>query len=489
MATNEQLEGKPHWVFKKHTNDIKKFIDCAIYLKDNNAAVSQESKSNMLHFLQDSNLYKSRLKSGDEVLDAMNHRIDGLNYYMFGYSSKLNGKKKFIFSPLGNLFLKHLGDKKKLEMIFATMLFAIQFPHPASRPSLNFSLYPFRLIFQLLLDSRLAGKLYNYELISFLIYVDKLNQDVYEELVAKILESRKLTSTEKLSNLKRNEHQIVKSVYEWQYYNAKLISSLGVITTVTGDESVKLYHPTKEGSKSAPTPRKISDDYFSLTETVTPYVKKMLSNYSVFETPIALNNRHKKSDDVIKAIYSFYPSELLSEIGEEQDATQVKLLKLPRLIEEYSTNPDNKTADKFEDILEEAFNMFINVDATKLSGPGRTDIECLYITENEKFAVEAKSTANKLNAINSGRLYHHRQLIGAKYTVVVTPHYVPSVKFDISGQDIVIIKANTLSEYLYNNIVSDNRSMDYGAIHEIVEGNLGTDISSAVSDLTLTHFG
>ena len=245
MATNEQLEGKPHWVFKKHTNDIKKFIDCAIYLKDNNAAVSQESKSNMLHFLQDSNLYKSRLKSGDEVLDAMNHRIDGLNYYMFGYSSKLNGKKKFIFSPLGNLFLKHLGDKKKLEMIFATMLFAIQFPHPASRPSLNFSLYPFRLIFQLLLDSRLAGKLYNYELISFLIYVDKLNQDVYEELVAKILESRKLTSTEKLSNLKRNEHQIVKSVYEWQYYNAKLISSLGVITTVTGDESVKLYHPTK----------------------------------------------------------------------------------------------------------------------------------------------------------------------------------------------------------------------------------------------------
>lgn len=70
---------------------------------------------------------------------------------MFGYEDSSNGKK-FMFSPLGNLFLKHINDEDKLVKIFISMMFALQFEHPANGTSPEFQLYPFRLIFKLLTD-------------------------------------------------------------------------------------------------------------------------------------------------------------------------------------------------------------------------------------------------------------------------------------------------------------------------------------------------
>lgn len=107
----------------------------------------------------------------------------------------------------------------------------------------------------------------------------------------------------------------------------------------------------------------------------------------------------------------------------------------------------------------------------------------------KKFSVEAKSTSNKLPSLNAGRLAHHRELIGARYTIVVTPRYVPSVKYDIKGQDIVIIKANTLSEYIYNYLNAGIREIDYTEIRDIIQNNLGKDISLELSESTLMRFG
>lgn len=482
-------EERKHWVFKKHTNRIKVLTEVALYLKANKAGISIHEKERMYEEFSKTDYYNPRESLRDKPLDAFNHRIAELNYYMFGYSDTLEGSKKFIFSPLGNLFLNHLDDRKSLAKIFATMLFSIQFPHPASKPSEEFSLYPFRLIFSLLLDPRLDGTLYNYEVYKFLIYQDEMTPDIYEDLVSKILESRKQSDIDKFAYLKSNEDEIVKSTYEWQYYVSSVLATVGVIHKNDGNSSIDLFHPQKPTSKSAPTKRIVNNGFFALTEVVKPLIIKLFEDYSLYDVPLDLGDSKRKSNDIVKEIYSFYPNALLVEIGETPDPLQMQLLELPKLIEEYSQNPKNQTADKFEDVLEDAFNMFVNVEAQKLSGAGRTDIECLYLTIKEKFAVEAKSTANKLSGINAGRLRRHRNLIGAKYTIVVTPRYVPSVKYDIAGQEIVIIKANTLSEYLYNNIATNNRNIDYGEIQEIVVNNLGKDISADVSELTLTKFG
>lgn len=480
---------RKHWVFKKHTNDMNLFTEVALYLKSNKAGISIDEKNRMYEEFSETPFYNPRKSLRDEPLDAINHKLDGLNYYMFGYSDTLNGRKKFIFSPLGNLFLKYLDDTEALSKIFATMLIGIQFPHPSSKPSEDFSLYPFRLIFRLLIDPKLDGILYHYEVYRFLIYLDNMTEELYEQLISEILASRNESFSKKFEYLKLYEHEIVKSVYEWQYYVSPLLAAIKVIHKDDGDESVDLYHPQKPNSKSGPTKRIANNGSISLTETVKSLIIELLNNYSIYDTPLNMDSTNRKSGDVVKEIYSFYPDELLRVIGEIPEPMQMQLLELPKLIEAYSINPENQTADKFEDVLEDAFNMFENVDAQKLSGAGRTDIECLYLDINKKFAVDAKSTSTKLSGINAGRLRRHRELIGAQYTIVVTPRYVPSVKYDIEGQEIVIIKANTLSEYLYNNIISNNRRMDYGEIEEIVINNMGTDISLNVSELTLSKFG
>lgn len=83
---------------------------------------------------------------------------------------------------------------------------------------------------------------------------------------------------------------------------------------------------------------------------------------------------------------------------------------------------------------------------------------------------------------------NHREKIGGKYTIVVTPRYVRAVEHDIRDTKIVILRASTFSKYLYNCIQSDIRDIDYSKFDEIIENNLGTDISQHVSNLTIEQF-
>ena len=201
-----------------------------------------------------------------------------------------------------------------------------------------------------------------------------------------------------------------------------------------------------------------------------------------------LNDPERLKIDVIKEIYSFYPKTLLIEISEAIDDFKFELLNLPKLIEQYANNNEGAEAYLFEDALVEGFNQFYNVSANKVGGAGNTDIECLYRPKKKKFAVEAKSTKNKLLQANANRLGEHREKIGGEYSIIVTPRYVPGVIRDIRNNPIVIIQSSTLSEYLYNCIDNDIREIDYEDFDSIIINNLGKDISKNISDLTISRF-
>jgi type II restriction enzyme len=158
------------------------------------------------------------------------------------------------------------------------------------------------------------------------------------------------------------------------------------------------------------------------------------------------------------------------------------------LINKFALNADEGAPDEFEIQLTNAMNLFIDVEASRLSGPGNTDIECLYLAINKKFAVEAKSTQNKLTALNSGRLELHRSKISADYTIVVTPRYSPSVLTDIQNTRNVIVLVSTFTEYLYNSLANDAREMSYEDIHQIALSSLGGDMSVKLSHLTLSKY-
>ena len=78
--------------------------------------------------------------------------------------------------------------------------------------------------------------------------------------------------------------------------------------------------------------------------------------------------------------------------------------------------------------------------------------------------------------------------IGGEYTIVVTPRYVPAVLHDIKATPIVIVRASTFSEYLYNCIDNDVSEIDYSDFDKIITKNFGTDISSKISTLTIETF-
>lgn len=473
------------WILYKHTSSYDLIKAVALDVKNSCAShVSEVERYRMQERLAALDLYKTR-NPKDRPLDSINHRINTLEFYMFGYE---DDNKRFIFGPLGNLFLANINNEEVLKKIFATMLFGIQFEHPANGTPPCFQLYPFRLLFKLMMDERLEYKLYSTEYAYIIAFTKTIDQSSYDDLVDRILRFRAYDDELKMLKLKEDEHTYVNCIYEWQYYTQKLLSSIGIINVYEGEPLGKLYHPTKPNSRSLPTGRTVKNGYASIAASIRPFIEVLLDAYSCFETPLRLDDAYRMQLDIVKEIYSFYPKELLREIGEDDDELQVKLLELPKLIEQYSNNPENDTAYLFEDVLTEGMNMFINVEARKVGGAGHTDIECLYITLRKKFAVEAKSTANKLSGINAGRLREHRQQIGGDYTIVITSRYVPAAKRDIRGNPIVIILASTFSEYLYNHIYHDLREIDFKDFDDIIVNNLGTDISGLISNMTMEKF-
>ncbi|MCL2221755.1 MAG: AlwI family type II restriction endonuclease [Oscillospiraceae bacterium] len=481
-----QMVERNKWILYKHTCNYEMVKAVALDVKNAcKTDISYVERHRMQERLAALDLYKTR-NPKDKPLDSINHRINTLEYWMFGYEDKVEGEKRFIFSPLGNLFLKHINDEAKLKRIFLAMLFAFQFQHPGSGTHKEFQLYPFRLIFQLLLDSRLDGKLYNNEVEHLLVFLKSTNSAEYKLLVDEILKLRKISNEDMAALFKRDEHAFVNAVYEWEYYTQTLFEQIGVIERHRGDLICKLFHPSKTNSKSSPTGRKATRGFISIVPEQKVFVEKMLEEYSCFDEPIKLDDSERLYIDCVKEVYNFYPQLLLAEINESDEVGA--LLDLPKLIEAYANNPDNDTAYLFEDVLTDGFNMFSNVEAVKRGGSAHTDIECLYIAKRKKFAVESKSTANKLLGINAGRMREHREEIGGEYTIVVTPRYVPATKRDIFETPIVIVLASTFAEYLYNHIFHDIRDIDYSDFDDIITENLGTDISKLISNMTLSKF-
>ena len=436
--------------------------------------ISTEEKTQLNLKLRELGLYNER--NPDLPLDAINHKINQLSYYMFGYQAKVDGQDRFLFSPLGNLFLKHIEDKEKAAKIFLVMLWAVQYQHPHSGTDNEFQLYPFRLIYKLLSEPKLSNKLYSFEVAYSVVFLKEVTTTTYKELVNELLALRKLSDEELTRKFQEDRHAFV------NYYVSSLFESAGVLAKKDGVVITKLQHGNTN------TFRKITRNEVSIPENLKSFVEQLESEFSFLEKPLLLNDPERLKIDVIKEIYSFYPKTLLVAIGEAVDDFKFELLNLPKLIEQYANNNDGAEAYLFEDALADGFNMFHNVEAQKISGAGNTDLECLYIPRKKKFTVEAKSTKNKLSSVNAGRLAGHREKIGGAYTIVVTPRYVPAVLQDIRTSPIVIIRANTFSEYLYNCIDNDIREIDYEDFDSIIVNNLGKDISKNISDLTISRF-
>ena len=294
----------------------------------------------------------------------------------------------------------------------------------------------------------------------------------------------------------KNEHVLVNSVYEWDYYVSNYLVDMGIIDRVENSKIIcKIAHPQFKNSESRPTERKVTRNYVTLNPELEELCLQFLNKYPFTSTPLRYDDNRRLTDDIVESINKFYPVELLDSIDMKQDDRSVAVSNLPELLRATARAPNSDILSKvaignaLEDTLVDVFNSFIDLRATGLGGAGRADVEIVY-GGKEKFASDAKATGKKLTQIKTRRLLKHRQLIGADYHIIITPDYTPSVLEDIRSTANYIIKADTLAEYLRQHFDNDIRDISWKEIDEILgRKRNGRDISRDIHELTISKFG
>ena len=470
------------WTLMKYFNDFDMLTLYANALRLN-TSISDEGIRELMEQMVKEGKYTPREKLS---IDTGKFKTIQVAWYMFGFYEKGSRKsKKFVFSPLGNLLLDSLGSPQEVAKIFATMLIGNPFRNPFSRMSEEFNIFPFRLLFQLLTDSRLGYKLYNDEVFYYVMFMKICDSESYEELVEDILTLRSLPEESKFQLFKKDESVLANAVHEWRY-TSKLLEGSGIIDITDGRSIGSLIQGNNTGSRAYRT------DFCSLNSQVEPFIVTLLENYPFYHQPYSEEEIVAKfSEDYWISFYNFYPKILLEELGIFDKEDNQELLDIVSGISQYSMNLNDGDSDKFEKALESSFNLFIDVEAKQIGGPSNTDVECLYYFESgvKTFAIEAKSTRNKLVGINTSRLKSHRDKIGADYTLLVTSNYTPGVVADIKNSQIVLFKSSILSNYLYQSIKHRGRDLTYSYLDNLVVNNLGTDLSNELKNYIFDEFG
>jgi hypothetical protein len=475
----------------KYIKDFYQMVSYAYAVREGRADISDEALSSIQKDMVEKDVYHPRF--GKPSVHTIKFKVCQIVLYMFGYKISKSKEQRIVFSPLGNLLLDNIKEIKKVSRIFLSMLFSIQFAHPFNHMKSEFSIYPYRLIFTLLLDHRLKERLYHDEVFYYVMFVKKIDKISYEQLIKDILNFRQMSPTEKYNLFKINEHVLANALHEWNYATG-MLEQAGIVIKKNDDNNNNygvLVHG--KGIKKSGR-RRYKLDYIIVNSDVKNFTDILVKNYPYYADLVDSSGKDKKmhSENIVQ-MYSFYPDELIKELGietEEQRKISI-ILKITDRINEYARNEGNVHYRQFEEVLCEAFNLFKDVRAEIQAKSGTTDIECLYYPDAKpiiKFDVEAKSRKIKLQEISSGRLRSHREKIGSKYTVIVTPEYSQAVLEDIKYSDAVILLSRTLSNFLYQFMTKYGRNISYDIIHDIVENNLGVDITNKVNDYIYKYF-
>ena len=146
-------------------------------------------------------------------------------------------------------------------------------------------------------EPRLSNKLYAFEVAYSVVFLKKVNENIYDKLVAELLELRYLSDDELAHKFQEDRHAFVNSAYEWDYYVSTLFESAGVLDKKDGVVICKLQHGITN------TFRKVTRNEVSIPDTIKVLVDRLQIEYPFSEKPLLLNDPERLTIDVIKEIY------------------------------------------------------------------------------------------------------------------------------------------------------------------------------------------
>lgn len=480
------------WILQKNVSSkdiIQAYLDV---LSDNSTNIDYAS---VQQELRNRDIYRGRSDAGS--LSTMGVRFSQMCFYMFGY--KVN--KTFIPSPMTLNLLDSESEISK-ESNSLVNLFSIQYPHPYSDTTDDFNIYAGRLLIKLLLEEKLDKKLYIDEIIWFLPFIEKIDEEIYDELVNSIIEYRGMSYNEKkdLFHSVRNYDDVFSNVtHEFNYYFLRIFRGFNVIKIVpdslhNGGNVFRFHHGngTTMRTDAYDSGKKISG-YVELNDCVKEDAIKLNNAFSVFDKPTTMLTEgiYSKRDWLI-ALYDTEPLSYLNCISSVANRDKEISDIVQNMI--YASKYGSHDGKDFENSLKpfmELFRETINVEI--ISGAGSTDLLCAMEDDNNiiyKMNVDAKTRKAGLEEINARRLDNHLAKHGSKYCIVVAPRFASGVTGDISGHKIVTVRADDFGSYCYKECKNNRDGFaDFEAINKIIERSYGTDITEQIRDLTTERYG
>lgn len=465
------------WLFPQHSCDLEQFFATLKIFEELNGKIkNHDMQQNILKLLKNNNLYNPYVEVKNNIFDqsTANHKIDEVRFYGGIYETT---NHKLHLSTYGELMLKYQNDIVKRNKIFLSMLFNLQFPHP-NKNVFDINVYPIRILMSYLSEPRLCFKLSNLEISYILYQLEQFTKPQYEEILNEILRFRQLSDDDKLKEL-----SLVSRWFIINYVNCNYLFNIL--------DNLKVINSAKRqvGQLKSPKrvkPTNITERNYTISSTYIDYIKKLLrelSPYAAVKEIIGLK------DDWIRDVYNYVNPILYDEI-EEHDEKYTAFLQIPEMLKKCSANSTEWS--KFEKFITKTFNLFDDVDAEDISGPGEPDTLAYYELKKLRFVADAKSTNKKLGQINDGRLRIHRDKYHAKYTIIVTPSYRPSAVLDIRDTNTCIITsyclADLVSKYIFY-FFKNKLPCSYEIFNNIILNNLGTDVSEKIYSVIDNAFG
>lgn len=501
----ELLRSAEHrWTIDKNVNDKSILTEFASLMVNKRGGFTLDD-------LVDDTIYQGRVQEPGAIYGRGSSITTGVRllqakYYMFGYdvNDRKTGQKKFMPSPM-LLNCIETKDENVQAQNFLVNLFSIQYPNPANRTPDCFEIFAGRLIVKLLLESRLQHRLYIDECIWFLPFLERVNKDIYQELVKSILEYRSLSYDKKLELFQSIEDWVylfANVTHEMNYYFLRLFKNMGVFNLI-GDrfhndgKLFKFLHSEANGTKTyrntAYDTRKKISGYVELTDIVYMAASKLSLNFSAFDIPTKQTDENIYNlQDWYTYLYEIEPLSYLACINTTVDRkSEVQSIVSEMVRASKYGSHDGK---EFENALKPFMELFEEtLDVQIIAGAGNTDLLCT-MEENPteriyKMNVDAKTRNYGLQELNASRLTRHMRKHGAEFCIVVAPRFAAGVKQDIANSKVVVVKSEVLGNYCYLECTQSNkRAADFTAIRNIIDANLGCDITAKIEELTVSRY-
>lgn len=486
------------WIIDKNVNSKDILSDFAAIIKDANNGFDFNEVIDQAY---ERGSYKGRSLSGSTITIGV--RLLQACYYMFGYSFNTEDAKKiFMPTPMTMNIIKTSDYQKQAEN-YLVNLFCIQYPHPFNRTPSCFQIYIGRLFVKLLLDERIDKRIYIDECLWFLPFIEKVTPEVYESLVESILEYRQLSYIDKLASFQSvpdYNYLFANVTHEMNYYFLRLFQDFGVFS-ILPDEShndghlFKFKHGKGETYRNdAWKSRSSNSGYVVLSSTVSSAAEKLSNSFSTYDIPTKENDEDILTKrDWLTNIYEIEPLDYLRTINSTVNPRNEVSTIVSTMI--HASKFGSRDGKEFEYALDPFMNLFRETRNVEIiSGAGNTDLLCTmedYNTERlYKMNVDAKTRGNALTDVNPARIIKHIRKHGAKFCIIIAPKFAFGVNLDIQHCQIVTVRSEDLGAYCYRECIeSRDGQADFSEIYNIIQNNLGKDITSDIRNLTAERYG